>query len=373
MFNLMGLIGSFIAGLVCGISFVAGAADLGYSSSRGGASYINPSQLQQHIQQQNVDRKPTYVSIRRQHEAERTLGRLKERARRSFFQVDKILFDMVIGEADVKRRRAEINRDDLHKNSRYTLVDLSLHEAVQLGNTSGFTARMIYKIFWLWGAKQIIKALSSSPFHKRLDQYIDNLNDIALFIQNQDQNKQSTTPKKQPLVDVSHELDEILQTLIVQPDRVDVAKVVHLQDAQGRTLLHMALSASSLNTAKLLVQNGASLLRASHSITPLQQLQGQIKNLKAVVNEVRLQGVLLSGEEISYAGTLGNVNMVRRQNDIDMFKAHEARRLKKLKEISKILKAKAKQGSDMAQGDKAQQFVDCIQLLRGLGVKVEIK
>ena len=106
-------------------------------------------------------------------------------------------------------------------------------------------------------------------------------------------------------------------------------------------------------------------------------MQEQVKNLKAVVTDLRVQSMWVSGQEFSYIvdSFFGSTapNMVLRQNDIDMLKAHEARRLKKLKEISKILKAKAKQGSDIAQGDKAQQIVDCIQLLRGLGVKVEIK
>ena len=376
-----------MAGLVCGISCVASAADLGYSSSqggathinspsrsgathinsssRGGAAYIKPSQLQK----QNIERQPT----------SKTLRQIAMRARQSFFQEEKVLFDKRISANDVKP--GTTNRDDLHKKSYYTLDDLALHEAVQLGNASGLIAIMNVAANKSIKDRKIREAFLVPPFYPDIEQYIDDLSSLALSIQNQPQSKQASASERQHLV-ASKLLNETFRSLIDQPESINIAEAAQLQHhAGGATLLHMALSASSLNTAKLLVQNGASLLQASNSMTPLQQLQEQVKNLKTVVTELRIESVWRSGQEVSYRRTSffsDADNMVMRQNDIDMFKADEERRLNKLKKISKILKVKAKvearnmaQG-DMAKGDRDKKIKDCIQLLQELGVEFKL-
>ena len=410
MFNLMSFIGSFIVGLVCGISFVASAANLGYSSSqggathinsssRGGAAYIKPSQLQK----QNVERQPS-GRVRHVHEAWNTLNLLRKRVRQSFYQEGKFLFDKNIDAIDVQLIDLEIYDGTIPRYPRANTIgelalletvkprerkkrwadaidDLTLHEAVQLGNTSGFTARMTTRMGGFIKERIIREHLSNTSFHQKFDQYIDNLHSLALFIKDQPQSKQAPASERQRPV-ISALLNATFGRLIDQPKSINISEAAQIQNrADGATLLHMALSTSSLNAARLLIQNGANLLQASNSMTPLQQLQEQVKNLKTAVTKLQAHSVWLSGEKIDYmhySFFSSSPDMVKRQKDIDMFKADEERRLDKLNETSKILQAKAKQGSsatlgDMTQSEKDKKIKDCIQLLQELGVEFKIE
>ena len=409
---------SFMGALIVW-SFAAHAADLSYQLSRGDADTIQALQPKPLSRQPTDDTELSPVTTRfttggdpfdiDSEKVEGAMRRFTKNARQSYFSLGKVLFSRMIDEQDVRLQERWIGSPDdggaLHKRSFYTFDDFALHEAIQQGNFTAFNVAMSVII-----AKPIIavrqQRFLDSVLYKKLDQYITILHNTAL-IASETLNTQPDNANRQRRV--THELDETFNNLVVHfqssvgwkpasnfdllqlflTARVPIDTWKHassldqLQDEKGNTMLHMALNTSSIGAAWWLIKNGASVVGTSGFITPLQQLQNQVKNLKSIVRKIRDQSIYFFTGYYMHDSTSPRSRAVaiRKAKDEEVRRQHQLdSTLKQLKTIEQLHGAPAKgepaksepADGDRAKGDRDKKIKDCIQLLQDLGVEFKL-